>query len=329
MSSKPYTGLDLRLDPWDVEYGTEIPFTTEATTAPEGVDVAVESPPSRWAPIEPGAARGLPPRLVFVDGVRRVEARVVARRGGRLAHGAFGSYAVGAAVSERGRIRIEEVHVERVLALDSGQSLGEALRIAPRLTYRPVSTAESDPGAPLQRLQDEMRLAEERLARRMAERADTLVVTDGPLTFADTAHGRSVGYVKRLFQLYVEPALLNVLAALPPGWRSPLFALRAPARFARYSWFLRLAAPHAGDSDLAGLVRLEVAAGVGIESARQLADATAAALPRFAPGRGRDPRAPQNLLPIGALEAQLRREMGDPRLIRRHVVEHLAEAALG
>jgi hypothetical protein len=173
-----------------------------------------------------------------------------------------------------------------------------------------------------------MRLAEERLARRLADLSDTLVVTDGPLGFGETVRGNAVGYVKRIFELYVERALLSVLASLPTGWRSPLFALTAPARFARYSWFLRLAAPHAGDSDLAGLVRLEVPASVGVDAARRLADATAAVLPRFAPGRGRDPRAPQNLLPIGALEAHLRREMGDPRLIRRHVVEHLAEAAL-
>jgi hypothetical protein len=131
--------------------------------------------------------------------------------------------------------------------------------------------------------------------------------------------------VKRLFELYVEPALLGVLAALPAGTRSPLFALQAPTRFARYSWFLRLATPHAADSDLAGLVRLEVSACIGKEAALRLADATALTLPRFAPGRGRDPRSPQNLLPIGALESHLRRSLGDPRLIRRKIGARLAE----
>lgn len=321
--------LDLRLDPWEVDYGPELPLASEAGAAPrEDVDLAVERPAGEWVPMKPGLEGGLPSRIAFVDGVRRVEARVVARRGGRLAHGAFGSYGVGSAVSEEGRVWIEEAQVGRVLALDSGQSLPAALEVSPGLAYRPVSTPQTEPGAPLQRIQDEMRLAEERLARGLAERADTLVVTDGPLTFGEPLGGSAVGYVKRLFELYVDPASLNVLAALPPGWRSPLFALRAPARFARYSWFLRLAEPHPGDSDLAGLVRLEVSASVGADAARRLADATAAVLPRFAPGRGRDPRAPQNLLPIGALEAQLRRAMGDPRLIRRHVVEYLVEAAL-
>src|SRR5207244_6713547 len=97
------------------------------------------------------------------------------------------------------------------------------------LHYRPVSTSRREPGAPLMRIQEEMRLAEERLARRLSERTDTLVVTDGPLTFGDAKGGGAVGYVKRLFELYVDTALLGVLAALPAGWRSPLFALQSTA----------------------------------------------------------------------------------------------------
>ncbi len=327
MTAEPQHGLDLRLDPWDVEYGSELPLTGTAA-AREDVDLGVERPPAEWSAVQPRAGDRLPRRLCFVDGVRRVEARVVARRLGRVTHGAFGSYGVGAAVSEAGHAHIEDERVDRVLALDSGESLPGTFVVGQGLAYRPVSTPSNDPGAPLQRIQDEMRLAEERLARERAGDEETLVVTDGPLTFGDPLRGAAVGYVKRLFELYVDPSLLPVLAALPPGSRSPLFALSGPARFARYSWFLRLAAPRAGDSDLASLVRLEVAAAIGADAARRLADATALALPRFAPSRGRDPRSPQNLLPIGALEARLRRAMGDARLIRRHVVERLAEAAI-
>jgi hypothetical protein len=327
MPTETQHGLDLRLDPWEVEYGSELPLTG-AAAARDDVDLGVEKPSAEWAAVRPRSGVRLPRRLCFVDGVRRVEARVVARRHGRVTHGAFGSYGVGAAVSEDGVASIEDERVERVLALDSGESLPGTFLVGPGLAYRPISTPASDPGAPLQRIQDEMRLAEERLARERAGDAEALVVTDGPLTFGDALRGAAVGYVKRLFELYVEPALLGVLAALPSGARSPIFALQAPARFARYSWFLRLAAPRPGDSDLAGLVRLEVASGIGVEAARRLADATALALPRFAPSRGRDPRSPQNLLPIGALEAHLRRAMGDARLIRRHVVERLTEAAL-
>ena len=68
---------------------------------------------------------------------------------------------------------------------------------------------------------------------------------------------------------------------------------------------------------------------MGVEAARRLADATAALLPRFVPRRWRDPRSPQNLLPIGALEGSLRRHLGDARLIRRYVETLIAMEARG
>jgi len=321
--------LDLRLDPWEVEYGSELPLGSPAEEAPESaVDVAVERAAADWQPLEPRAGFAAPARLVFVDGVRRIEARVISRVGSVLCHGAFGSYAVGCVEASGNTASLGETQVERVLALDSGQSLPEALEVGPALSYRPVSSAVSDVDEPLRRLQQEMRLAEERLARQQADRADTLVVSDGPLRFADPVRGGAVGLIKRIHELYVGGALLGCLARIPAGWRSPLFALANPQRFSRYSWFLRLAAPRRGDADMAGLVRLEVADAVGLEAARGLADATSALLPRFAPSRGRDPRAPQNLLPIGALESQLRRRLGDPRLIRRHIQALLAREAV-
>ena len=47
-------------------------------------------------------------------------------------------------------------------------------------------------------------------------------------------------------------------------------------------------------------------------------------MPRFVPPRSRDPRAPQNLTPIGALEAHLRRGLGDPRIVQRRLASLLA-----
>jgi hypothetical protein len=56
---------------------------------------------------------------------------------------------------------------------------------------------------------------------------------------------------------------------------------------------------------------------------RSLADLSAALLPRFASSAGRDPRAPQNLYPIGGLENALRHKMGDTLVIRRAIEAHL------
>src|SRR5262249_27053898 len=155
-----------------------------------------------------------------------------------------------------------------------------------------VSTADPKADGPLRKIQEEMRVAEERLGRDLAGAESSLVVVDGPLSFEEPGRGGAVGFIKRLFRLYLPPEHLALLGRLPTGSRTPLFALRSTKRFARYSWFLRLARPQVADSDLAGIVRLEVSEAVGREVAQRLADATASTLPGFAPSRAKDPRAP-------------------------------------
>ena len=48
-----------------------------------------------------------------------------------------------------------------------------------------------------------------------------------------------------------------------------------------------------------------------------MADASALTLPRFASAAHKDPRAPQNLYPIAALERELRRRLGDAQWVWR------------
>jgi hypothetical protein len=319
----------IRLDPWQADYGSEV-AGLDATVDAEELDLAVEQP-GAWSAIEPpvDAASGVPAIIYFVDGVRRVDARIVGRRqGDRLFHGAFGSYAVGAveAQPQRRVVRFATAAVDRVVATGAGELLPETVHVNRALAYRPVSTEKTEPVAPERAIHDEMRSAEERVARALAEH-DALVVTDGPLTFQDATRGLAVGWIKRIEELYLPGSHLPVLFALPAGMRTPLFALRGSRRFARYSWFLRLAAPRRGDSELSGLVRCEVAAHVGVARAVVLANATARLLPPFAGIRGLHARAPQNLLPIAALEARLRRDLGDARLLSRYVEARIAEQA--
>ena len=106
--------------------------------------------------------------------------------------------------------------------------------------------------------------------------------------------------------------------------RTPVFLIRSAGRFSRYSWFARLANRLPVESDFTGLVRLELSEALGLEEAVRLADLTTALLPRFVPSRSRDPRAPQNLVPIGALEHHLRHGLGDARLIHRRLATVLA-----
>jgi len=144
------------------------------------------------------------------------------------------------------------------------------------------------------------------------------------LTIAHPGAGRIVGFIKRLFRFYVDPDAVRTLKSLSPGARSPVFLIRSNRRFTRYSWFMRLGAPLRVESEFTGLVRLEVVESVGAAAAIDLAHSTTALLPRFASSRTRDPRAPQNLVPIGALEQHLRHGLGDPRLIQRRLATLLS-----
>lgn len=319
-------GWDVRLDPWAVEYGSETPGAATAIeeVVDDQVDVAVEF--SQWREV-------LPPRaqpagtLVFVDGVRRIESRLVVTSGLRVVHGAVGSYGVGAVRVNDGRAEFGEHDIGRVVIFGGGENPGAPLDLAAGLKYQPISVADEDPDAPIRGLHTEMRQCEEQFANTLAVDG-TLVVADGPLNISQSGGGRVVGFVKRLFRLYVPPEQLTVVRGLSAGARSPVFLIRSAGRFSRYSWFVRLAAPLRMESEFTGIVRLEVAESVGTSNAVDLANAITAWLPRFVPSRTRDPRAPQNLVPIGALEQHLRHQLGDPRLIQRWLATLLASESL-
>jgi hypothetical protein len=68
-------------------------------------------------------------------------------------------------------------------------------------------------------------------------------------------------------------------------------------------------------------VRLEAPAGPGVEAAVAVADRLAVSLARYASAEQKDPRAPQNLYPVGGLERELRRRLGDPALLFRALRE--------
>jgi hypothetical protein len=318
--------LAVQLDPWQVEYGGELLLDDVEEPAPDEAVLDIEVALEDWQPIRPAEAM-LPVQLIFVDGVRRIEARLIVRRQERICHGAFGSYAVGAVKVVNSTAVCEAPRVGRIIVIGSGESVAAPVPVKTDLLYQPLSTSDTHPDAPLRALQENMRREEERLGRDLASTDGALVIADGPLTFEEASRAAVLGYIKRIFRLYLPRERLELLARLRVGERTPLFALRASRRFVRFSWFMRLARPELADSQLSGLARLEVSEAIGIEAARRLADASTVILPRFVPKRWRDPRSPQNLLPIGALEASLRRHMGDGRLIRRHIETLIATEA--
>jgi hypothetical protein len=311
--------MKLRIDPWDPEYGASAEIDVELEE-PVGLELAIEVD-GPWQPIEAPPREGLP-CCAFVDGVRRIDARLFAEDGEAQAPGLAGSWAVGGAWSTRPP-KIDGIVVGRELVLGGGLAHPPLpLTVGPsELLFAPSAVPGSAPLDPLRGLQNAMREAEAKLAEDILSSGDAeLAISDGPLNYF--LKGPAIGMIKRQSRSYLDPDRSAVIANLARGQRTPIFKL-GEQRLERYSWYLRLVGQRAIDGTMSGVVRLEVAAVGGLETAQRLADLAGAVLPRFASQPGRDPRAPQNLYPVGALESVLRHRLGDAFLIRRALESHL------
>ncbi|HYG71124.1 MAG TPA: DNA double-strand break repair nuclease NurA [Actinomycetota bacterium] len=314
--------LSLRADPWTPDRG--MGFEARLDETPATADPDVET--SDWSrPFSPGEHPDAP--VWFVDGVRRIELRVLADDdGGRRAPGLFGSWAVGSVCCD-GKAAFGEHDVGRSVVLGGGLK-PDRIEIAVgshTLVYEPRSETGTDPDTPLHGLQEAMRKAEASIATRLANADGCLVLADGPLkTLRDETTSPIVGVVKRFVRAYLDPEHDALLARLAPGERTPLFGLSYEGDpLERYAWYTRLVISPRTWHDHAGLVRCEVRAGVGLDRARELADRVSGMLPRYA-GRATDPRYPQNLAPVGGLEAWLQHRMGNRLLIRRALTTWLS-----
>ncbi len=317
----PNSKLRLRLDPWPADYESPTPLTGVEDDLAVRVDAGVEGCDWRALPAGRAAVRG---RIGFVDGVRRIEARVLADSEDFVIHGLFGSFAAGCVTARAARESGEaalfgELKVGRRLILGGGAEAPDETVACGGLGlhFEGLSMHGNSPTDCLSQLQYLMRQTEADLAETLQDACEAVFI-DGPLTFFSAAKLEVVGVVKRLFAPYLEPKLFRLVPRLPPACRTPLFAIAGDSH-ERYSWFLRIAPPGPLSHPLSGVLRLEVRAGVGLPRAVELADQSAAWLPRFASTPIRDPRAPQNLIPTGALERELTRRMGDPLIIRRAI----------
>lgn len=305
----------LYVETWAPELGASYEPHEAPDLAAGDVDFAAEV--DEWRPM-PGRDGDDVPTVAFVDGVRRVDARLTLDDpvNGPVP-GICGSYGVGATLWDRRvpRSELASVAVHRVAILSAQREDIELPDLGPHLSYRLDEPQDRDPEALIQRLQTLMRNEEGRLAVELAK-AGHLVVADGPIKSlgAETL----VGCVKRHKRSYVSGRKAAVVGALEPGERTPLFSFDVEG-FQRYSWYVRLARVVGGHS-WSGIVRCECTASLPLPEVCRLADRTAAFLPRVATAQHLDPRAPQNLAPIAALERHLKRMLGDSGLVYRSIL---------
>lgn len=318
-ANSPMVGKASRIyiEPWSSEYGSPMRIDEIEGVTSKGELIEEEGfefvDPPKLAPVP----------IAFIDGVRRQEASLSQYRDERAIAGIAGSYAIGAVLSEPNLTPMFcSEWTERVVVWSDGAS-GELPPIAGGWSWREETTGEAGPLAPMHRLQELMRRAEAALGDQLAEQGH-LVLLDGTLWFASHYDKRNIaGYVKthhvRLLP-ETESAMIPLLGA---GQRTSLFHTDAN----RYACYLRLAPRGPFAPPMAGIVRLEFAGTLPLADARGMADRFAFLLPQYAGVPHVDPRAPQNLQPIGALEKRLRHLLGDVRLAERATRDSVASIA--
>jgi hypothetical protein len=321
-------GGAIYVDPWAASYQTAYlvapdeaaAFGGNAEPVEDGDEITFHAPdPSRV---------GRRDRLAFVDGVRRGDATLYQEHPdtGDPVRGVAGSHACGAVLVEPGeRPVFGPTHVTRLVIWGCGQ-VGALPDVAGGWSWKVLSTPGTGPDDPLLALQNRMRAAEQELARALFHDG-YLTLLDGPLSRLHSLGGeRLVGYVKTHSNVLLPIEHHRRIAHLPGGYRTSMFRLGAE----RYSCYLRLIDQPSTAPPWSAVVRIEMPADSGLSAAIDVADALTVALPRFAGIAHRDPRAPQNLQPVGALEKHLRHLLGDPGLAMRAVrtaVTQLVQAA--
>lgn len=326
--------MRFHVDSWDPTYGSSVEnaeLTIGDSTAKVTPDI--ELAPADWKPISPSHAPA-PGAVLIVDGVRRVEARIWIEQsppaepastinGTRQAVMALcASYAAGTVCCcpDRGA---------HLLTSESRRGLFTTASNAVNVpttagTYQVTITLDDQEenlpallSAALQRKLGELEIlvatnARTALADHGVRESSDLLVVDGPLR-GRTHLPRALGLIKSHRASYLPPDLHAMVGTLTAGERTPVFLMGTS--WDRHAWYLRL--PGAPGAPWAGVVRLECAADIPKAEAIALANLSQLVLPRYASCEYKDPRAPQNLVPVAGLERELRRRLGDPVLLSR------------
>ncbi|MGW4888153.1 hypothetical protein [Streptomyces murinus] len=327
--------MRFHVDGWDPTYGSSVENAeNNIADSTAKVTLHTELAPADWKPISPSQVSA-PGAVLFVDGVRRVEARIWIEqppsteqstspgntvRDARMALCA--SYAAGTVCCcpDRGA---------HLLTIDYRRGLFTTATNAADVpttagTYKATITPDDEDqnlavllSTALQRQLTELEVlvathARTALTGHGVREGSDLLVVDGPLR-GRTHLPRALGFIKSHRTAYLPPDLHAMIATLAPGERSPVFLMGTS--WDRHAWYLRL--PCTPGAPWAGIVRLECAADIPAAVAIELANLSQALLPRYASIEYKDTRAPQNLVPVAGLERELRRHLGNPILLSR------------
>ncbi|MET9225843.1 hypothetical protein [Lentzea sp. NPDC003310] len=309
--------MRFNVEGWEIGYGSSLDVDEELSQSKAELDLGVEVPEASWRPVGPTTGITEPDAVLFVDGVRRIDAQVWIDEGDDTAAlGICASYAAGVVVCQDSRAEVvhpkhargvfsTSVHVQNIeTPFDAYEAV--VVREKPQLSLQVVLSSA---------LQEKLTLLEIETAARARETlnaANDLLVVDGQLRGREHLE-RAVGYIKSHNKFYLPDRLNAMVPAMAAGHRTPVF--RMGTTWERYSWYLRL--PHGSGSPWAGVVRVEANEGLSPADVVALANLTQSVLGRYASAEYKDARAPQNLYPIAGLEKNLRHRLGDQQLLYR------------
>lgn len=342
-TEQPATRIGVTIDPWDPGYAPALSAGAagELDESTAVLDLDLEMPAAQWAPITPPSSAAVPRTLLFADGVRRIDARVWVDDPARAAPdpGIAASYAAGLVRCEPGNgsaAMLAAVEVRRSVFTPSPRVGDLGTSAGPYTAWRAGGAAIEQLSLALQQRLTELEVSVATAYRAAAAAADgtgsgsgkvaddtDLLIVDGPLR-GRTHLPRTVGCIKTHHAAYLTGAAATVIGDLRSGERTPVFMMGTSWR--RHAWYLRL--PTRSTAPWAGVVRCEAGAELPVEEVVGLADSTARFLPALAGVDYKDPRAPQNLIPIGGLEKLLRHRLGDAGLLYRALRVATARPAL-
>jgi hypothetical protein len=322
------------LDPWGGDYGSQV-ATSHEVDAEEAVVQALEDEGEAcpWKPIDPAPTIS-PQETIVVDGVMRSDASGMVEDGERRALALFGSFAAGA-VAINSQVRVVGTRVERLFIAGGNWPTPEDVEVpagrSACLCYRGFSSKAETYDDLREALVTEMRRAEAQVAEALSG-SGRLVFADGSLKFFGGASS-VVGVIKTIHKLYLPPKRAAILGRLQAGQRTPFFCIESKRKGTGYkvlTCYLRLASPQPIEIPFAGLVRLEVNPSQHEHgNVSDLFHQAAVKVRELASRAPKDPRAPQNLVPIGGLERQLRHKLGDAQLVLRGIKQKLRALAEG
>lgn len=328
LTSPGQAPMRFAVDAWDPSYGSSVDVDPLAEST-ASVNTDVEIPTAQWRPLNPDPSSQVPPAVVFVDGVRRIEARLwIDDVGGdgpatEASAALCGSYAAGAVCCCGTRAHRLTASSRRGLFTTAPHATSVTTSAGTyEAKHTTVSAAQSQSMALSTAFQS--RLLELELIVAVDARAvltehlgpeasgGDLLIIDGPLRGREQLP-RALGFIKSHLATYLPDELNRLVGQLRAGQRTPVFLMGTT--WDRHSWYLKL--PTNARSPWAGIVRVEASADLDIAVVTALASQSQVVLPRFASVEYKDPRAPQNLYPIAGLERDLRHRLGDQQVLYR------------